>query len=75
MGRYQKINPFGTITEEEVVSADIQKTKKKAITKQAPMEEKDVEISGPMSAEDVKELWRDWRERKKAKKEAILKGK
>ena len=75
MSRYQKINPFGEVAKEEVVAADIQRTKKKAITAQAPIEEKDVEISAPMSSEDVKELWRDWRERKKAKKEAILKGK
>ena len=75
MGRYAKINPFGEIAEEEVVKADIQHTKKKAVTAQAPMEEKDVEISQPMSSEDVKELWRDYRERRKAKKEAILKGK
>ena len=75
MGRYQKVNPFGTIVEEEVVKADIQHTKKKAVTKQAPMEGTDVETSQPMSSADVKELWRDWRERKAAKKEAILKGK
>ena len=75
MGRYSKINPFGEVAEEEVVAADIQQTKKLAITKQAPMEEKDVEISMPMTSENVKELWRDYRERKKAKKEAILKGK
>ena len=75
MSRYQKINPFGRIAEEEVVAADIQHTKKKAITLQAGVEEKDVEVSAPMSSDDVKELWRDWRERRKAKKEAILKGK
>lgn len=75
MGRYQKINPFGEVAEEEIKAADIQHTKKKAVTKQALMEEKDVEISAPMSSEDVKELWRDYRERKAAKKEAILKGK
>ena len=73
--RYEKVNPFGTVAEEEVVAADIQHTKKKAITAQAQMEEEDVEVSAPMTSEDVKELWRDYRERKKAKKEAILKGK
>lgn len=75
MGRYQKINPFGEVAEEEIKAADIQKTKRKAITAQAPMEEEDVEISAPMTSDDVKELWRDYRERRKAKKEAILKGK
>ena len=73
--RYTKINPFGEVAGEEIKAAEIQKSKKAAITKQAPMEEKDVEISMPMSSADVKELWRDWRERRKAKKEAILKGK
>jgi hypothetical protein len=75
MGRYAKINPFGEVAEEEVKAAELQRTKKKAVTAKAPMEEKDVEVSMPMSADDVKELWRDYRERKKAKKEAILKGK
>ena len=75
MGRYTKINPFGAVAEEEVVAADIQHTKKKAITAQANVEETDVETSQPMSSADVKELWRDYRERRKAKKEAILKGK
>ena len=73
--RYEKINPFGEVAEEEIKAGEIQHTKKKAITAQAPMEEADVEISAPMSSEDVKELWRDWRERRLAKKEAILKGK
>ena len=75
MSRYQRISPFTEVAEEEIAAADIQHTKKKAITAQTPMEEKDVEVSQPMSSEDVKELWRDYRERKAAKKEAILKGK
>ena len=75
--RYNKIreNPFGEISSEEIRKAEIKHTQKKAVTKQAPMEETDVEISAPLSAEDVKQLWRDWRERGRAKKEAILKGK
>ena len=73
MGRYEKINPFGTIAEEEVVKSEIQHVKKKAVSAQAPMEEKDVEVSAPMSADDVKEAWRNYRERRKVKKEARLK--
>ena len=73
--RYKKINPFGVVSAEEVQKAEIQHTEKKAITAQAPMEETDVEVSAPQTADDVKELWRNWRERRKAKKEAILKGK
>lgn len=75
INRYKKIDPFGVVSAEEVIAADIQHTEKKAITAQAPMEEKDVEISAPQTADDVKELWRSWRERKRAKKEAILAGK
>lgn len=73
--RYTKINPFGGVAEEEVKAAELQHTKKKAVTAGASMEEKDVEVSMPMTSDDVKELWRDYRERRKAKKEAILKGK
>ena len=73
MSRYQKINPFGEVAKEEVVAADIQHVKKKAVTAQAPMEEKDVEVTHPMSAEDVKELWRNYRERRKVLKESRLK--
>ena len=73
--RYHKINPFSGVAAEEVTAAEIQHTKKKAVTANAPVEEEDVEISAPMTSDDVKELWRDWRERRKAKKEAILKGK
>ena len=72
MGRYQRIKPFGEVAKEEVLAGEIQHTKKKAITKQAPMEETDVETNQPMSAEDVKELWRDWRERRKVKKESRM---
>ena len=71
--RYNKIDPFGEVAKEEIVAADIQATKKKAVTARAPMEEKDVEISAPMTAEDVKQAWRDWRARRKVKKESVLK--
>jgi hypothetical protein len=73
--RYVKINPFSVVSKEEIQQADEQKAGKHAITKNAHMEETDLEISTPMSSADVKELWRDWREAKRAKKEALLKGK
>ena len=71
--RNTKINPFGTVAKEEVVAADIQETKKKAITALASMEEKDIEVSQPMSSNDDKELWRNWREERRVRKEALLK--
>ena len=75
--RYSRIreNPFGIISAEEIQQADEQEAGKHAVSKAAHMEETDLEVSTPMSATDVKEAWRNYREAKRAKKEAILKGK
>lgn len=73
MSRYNKINPFSVVSAEEVQQADEQAAGKHAVSKNAHMEETDVETSHPMSAEDVKEAWRNYREARKVKKEAVLK--
>ena len=63
------------VTKEEIQQSSEQEMGKHAVTKAAHMEEEDVEMSHPMSAADVKEAWKNYREAKIAKKEAILKGK
>ena len=73
MSRYNKINPFGEVSAEEIQQSSEQDMKKHAVSKGAHMEETDVETSHPMSAEDVKEAWRNYREAKRVKKESILK--
>lgn len=67
--RANKIDPFSVVTKEEIQEADEQEAGKHAITAQAKIEGKDVGITQPLSANDVKQLWKNWRAKRKVKKE------